>query len=193
MKYIDITKQILDLHEEDVFKQMINDVEKELEEGVSESLQSEIDLCIRRINNEQIAISENVVSFKPKGNNTKSLPFAETELLAASGKSLADWFSQPINFSGVGFILDIRRVLGTENEIDLYLLPTETEKPRSSLDVYKGKSLLLTIKNNNKTLLTAELYIDDTGKEAEGNGQLIDLDTTASVKGKITIDIEVKE
>ena len=194
MKYIDITKQILDLHEEDIFKQMINDVEKELDEGVSESLQSEIDLCIRRINNEQIAISENVVSFKPKGNNTKSLPFAETELLAASGKSLADWFSQPMSFGGAGFILDVRRVLGSDNEVDLYLSPNQPEstKMKESLLSYLGKSLSIDVMNNGESLLNATLYVDESGTTAEGSGYLIIENNKSGIKGKISINILVE-
>jgi hypothetical protein len=192
MKHIDITKQVLALHEEDVFKQMMSDVQRDLEEA-SSSLQSEIDMCLGKINSQQIASSDNVVSLKSKSNNVATFPFAETELLAASGKSLSDWFSQPINFGGAGFILDIRRVLGTENEIDLYLLPTESEKMSASLDVYKGKSLLLTIRNNDEPLLVADLYIDDAGQEAEGSGQLIGTNVRQIVQGKITIDIEVKE
>lgn len=192
MKPIDITEQILKIHEEEVIQQMITDTQKELASDIPCDLQKELDLCLSKVKMSENQSTDNVVSFKPKENNIVAFPFAETELLAASGKSLADWFSQPINFAGVGFILDIRRVIGTKDEIDLYLSPTDSEKMSASFDIYKGKSLKLTITNNGNPLLTAELYIDDTGQEAEGSGQLIDIDV-ALVQGKISIDIEVIE
>jgi hypothetical protein len=192
MKPIDITDQILRMHEEEVIQKMITDTQEELARDIPSDLQKELDLCLSKAKMSEGQSTDNVISFKPKENNIVAFPFAETELLAASGQSLADWFSQPINFAGVGFILDIRRVFGTEDEIDLYLSPTDSEKMSASFDVYKGKSLKLTITNNGNPLLTAELYIDDTGQEAEGSGQLIDLDA-APVQGKISIDIEVIE
>lgn len=192
MKPIDITEQILQMHEEEVIQQMITDTQEELSSDIPCDLQKELDLCLSKVKMSESQSTDNVVSFKPKENNIVAFPFAETELLAASGKSLVDWFSQPINFAGVGFILDIRRVFGTKDEIDLYLSPTDSEKMSASFDIYKGKSLKLTITNNGNSLLTAELYIDDTGQEAEGSGQLIDIDA-APVQGKISIDIEVIE
>ncbi|UUO25446.1 hypothetical protein FGD67_21175 [Colwellia sp. M166] len=191
MKPIDITKQILAMHEDEVMNNMLEEVKNELKDTIPSDIQATLDACMQKLSNEGDVTPSNVLSFKPKS-TPSIISFAETELLAASGKSLADWFSQPINFAGVGFILDIRRVFGTKDEIDLYLSPTDSERMSASFDVYKGKSLKLTITNNDKPLLTAELYIDDTGQEAEGSGQLIDLDGTP-VQGKISIDIEVIE
>jgi len=193
MKSIDITKQILKVHEEDVIQQMITDTQEELASDIPSDLQKELDLCLSKVKITDSQSTGNVITSEPtEKTNIVAFPFAETELLAASGTSLADWFSQPINFAGGGFILDIRRVFGTKDEIDLYLLPTDSEKMSASFDAYKGKSLKLIITNNGKPLLTAELYIDDTGQEAEGSGQLVDLDA-APVQGKISIDIEVIE
>ncbi|GAA6172012.1 hypothetical protein NBRC116592_16820 [Colwellia sp. KU-HH00111] len=192
MKPIDITEQILQMHEEDVIQQMITDTQEELATDIPSDLQKELDLCLSKTKMSENQSTDNVITLERKENNIVAFPFAETELLAASGTSLADWFSQPINFAGGGFTLDIRRVFGTKDEIDLYLSPTDSEKMSASFDVYKGKSLKLIITNNGNTLLTAELYIDDTGQEAEGSGQLIDLDATP-VQGKISIDIEVIE
>ena len=190
MKPIDITDQILRMHEEEVIQKMITDTQEELATDIPSDLQKELDLCLSKVKMSERQSTDNVITLKPKENKIVACPFAETELLAASGTSLADWFSQPINFAGVGFILDIRRVFGTKDEIDLYLSPTDSEKMSASFDFYKGKSLKLTITNNDTPLLTAELYIDDTGQEAEGSGQLIDHDGTP-VQGKISIDIEV--
>jgi len=181
MKPIDITKQILAMHEDEVMNNMLEEVKNELKDTIPSDIQATLDACMKKLNN--------VVILKPK---STTIRIAETELLAASGTSLADWFSQPINFAGIGFILDIRRIIGTKDEIDLYLSSTDSEKMSASFDIYKGKSLKLTITNNGNPLLTAELYIDTTGQEAEGSGQLIALDA-APVQGKISIDIEVIE
>jgi hypothetical protein len=194
MKHIDITKQVLALHEEDVFKQMMSDVQKDLEEA-SSSLQSEIDMCLGKINSQQIASSDNVVSLKSKSNNVVAFPFAETELLAASGKSLSDWFSQPMNFGGAGFVLDVRRVLGSDNEVDLYLTPNQTKSTemKESLQSYLGKSLSISVINNGKSLLNATLYVDESGSSAEGSGYLITANDKDDVKGKISINILVED
>ena len=191
MKQEDITKQIIALHEEDILNQIMSDVNSELKKGIPALLQKEVNTFLNKINNEKLTKSENVVSFKPKSKLSTNI-FAETELLAASSLSLADWFSQPLSFGGAGFILDIRQVFGTENEVDLYLLPIDSDKMSASFESYKGKLLQLTIKNNDKPLLIAELYVDDTGQEVEGSGHLIQQGQT-SVHGKITIDIEVKQ
>ncbi len=195
MKHTDITKQILALHEEKVLKQMFSEVEEELKDGVPKSLQHKIDNCMTKIRTEEIISSaENVVSFTPKNKPVFNV-FAETELLAASGKSLADWFSQPMNFGGAGFTLDVRRVLGSDNEVDLYLTPNQIESAqmKKSLVAYLGKSLNIDIINNGVSLLNATLYVDESGNSAEGSGYLASTDEKNDIKGKVSISISVED
>jgi hypothetical protein len=179
MKPIDITEQIIKMHEEDVIQQMITDTQEELASDIPSDLQKELDSCLS----------------KAKENNIIAFPFAETELLAASGKSLADWFSQPMNFGGAGFILDVRRVLGSKNEVDLYLKPNEKDnsKMKSSLLSYLGKSLTIDVNNNGTSLLNATLYVDESGCIAEGSGYLITESDSKNIKGKISINIILDE
>lgn len=193
MKPKDITQQIVALHEEDTLNQMMSDVHAELKEGVPLSLQQEIDTCLNKLNNKEVTNSVNVVSFKPKSKPVTN-SFAETELLAASGQSLADWFSQPLSFSGAGFTLDIRKVMGTNDEIDLYLIPNQGDdsKMKKSLSSYLGKSLNICISNDGVNLLTAIIYVDESGLEAEGSGRLNKLDNSV-IKGKVSIEIIVEE
>lgn len=190
MKHIDITKQILALREEDELKQLMVEVDNELENNLP-SLLEDVDFCLKKIIKEK---QNNVVSFTPKHNPTVNL-FAQTELLAASGQSLADWFSQPLNFGGAGFTLDIRRVIGSDNEVDLYLLPNQADKSKmkSSLSDYLGKTLTICISNENNNLLTATLYVDESGLEAEGSGYLNVNNKNSVIKGKLNIDIIVDE
>ena len=184
MKQEDITKQIVALHEEDELNKIMDDVNAELRNGIPISLQQEINACLNKINDEEVTNSENVVSFKPKRKPSTNT-FAETELLAASGQSLADWFSQPLSFGGAGFVLDIRKVIGSEDEVDLYLISNQADnsKMKQSLSSYLGKTLNICISNDGTNLLTAALYVDESGLEAEGSGHLNKVDGNF-VKGR---------
>jgi len=192
MKPTDITEQILKMHEEDVIQQMITDTQEVLANDIPSDLQKELDLCLSKAKMSERQSTDNVISFKPKEKtNIVTFPFAETELLAASGKSLADWFSQPMNFGGAGFILDVRRVLGSDNEVDLYLTPNDKDnsKMKNSLFSYIGKSLTIDVINNDTSLLSATLYVDESGCAAEGSGHLIKDNDSKNIKGKISINI----
>jgi hypothetical protein len=191
MKPIDITDQILRMHKEEVIQKMITDTQEELARDIPSDLQKELDLCLSKAKMSEGQSTDNVISFKPKENSIVAFPFAETELLAASGQSLADWFSQPMNFGGAGFILDVRRVLGSDNEVDLYLTPNEKDntKMKSSLLSYLGKSLSIDVINNGTSLLNATLYVDESGCNAEGSGYLITDGDSKDIKGKISINI----
>ncbi|MBA6304915.1 hypothetical protein [Colwellia sp. MB02u-14] len=191
MKPIDITDQILKMHEEEVIQQMITDTQEELASDIPSDLQKELDLCLSKANMSERKSTDHVISFTPKENNIVAFPFAETELLAASGKSLADWFAQPMNFGGAGFVLDVRRVLGSDNEVDLYLTPNEKDnsKMKSSLLSYLGKSLTIDVNNNGASLLNATLYVDESGCNAEGSGYLSTDSDSKDIKGKISINI----
>jgi len=191
MKPIDITDQILKMHEEEVIQQMIIDTQEELASDIPSDLQKVLDSCLSKAKMSESQSKDNVISIKPKENNIVAFPFAETELLAASGKSLADWFSQPMNFGGAGFLLDVRRVLGSDNEVDLYLTPNEKDnsKMKSSLLSYLGKSLAIDVINNGTSLLNATLYVDESGCNAEGSGYLNTDSDSKDIKGKISINI----
>lgn len=185
MKQFDITPQILALREEEELGQLMAEVDNELESNMP-SLLNEVDLCLDKISEEE---QSNVISFTPKKKVVSNL-FAQTELLAASGQSLADWFSQPLNFGGAGFILDIRKVMGTDNEVDLYLLPNQSDesKMKATLSEYLGKSVTISVSNENNNLLTATLYVDESGLEAEGSGYIHNNEELV-IKGKLNIEI----
>ena len=191
MNIEDITKQILEMHEEEEMQNLMEEVRKEFKHGIPEQLQSELNALLAKAKANKK--SDNVIAFKPKKIHSFFKPLAATELLAAAGQSLGDWFSQPMNFGGAGFILDVRRVIGTENEVDLYLTPThpDTENMKKTLEAYIGQSIHIVISNNDVQLLDANLYIDESGNAAEGSGHLIDTDNAQNIKGKISIDIVI--
>jgi len=196
MKKNNVTQQILEMHENEVMQTLIEEVKEDFKDGIPSQVQSELDVLLGKAKGEESAEKSKVISFKPKKVfkpiiNTQW----ETELLAASGQNLGEWFSQSMSFGGAGFILDIRRVIGSNDEVDLYLTPIdpETDRMKKTLQPYIGKSLQIVISNNDIQLLDAELYVDETGNAAEGSGKLIEPNDTTGVRGKLSIDIVIKD
>ena len=194
MKKIDITQNILDLYEEEQLSKLIDEVKEELKDGVPDELQSELSALLQKANESIPQQSNNVISFRPKKKTPVFNNLATVELLAAAGQSLGDWFSQPLNFGGAGFILDIRRVIGTDNEVDLYLKPNDSnpENMEKTLAAYKGQTIHIAVSNNGEQLLDANLYIDETGNAAEGTGYLAE-QTDNAIMGKINVDIVIED
>ena len=193
MKKTDITREVLKMHEESLKLKAIDEVKSELKDGIPAELQSEIDQLLSKADQLAKKQPSNVVSIISKKLQRELHTFGETELLAAAGKSLADWFSQPMHFGGAGFILDIRKVFGTENEVDIYLKPNKNDvkEMQESLGSYVGQSIQVVVSNNQIVLLDAVLYIDESGTAAEGSGKLVVQSNETVVKGKISISIVV--
>lgn len=190
MSRVDITKAVVAMHEDETLKKLIEETNLELSKGVPTAINEEVSALLVKAK----AKKSNVVRFNSKNEPANQAHFAaETELLAAAGQSLGEWFSQPINFAGIGLILDIRRILNTENEVDLYLTPSDPKAMSDALSDFKGKCVELSITNGEKSILAAELYIDESGEAAEGSGVLVNVESATSVKGKISIDIQVQE
>jgi len=188
----DITKDIMNFHKEETITNLLDNIKEELKSGIPAKLQNELSTLLSTVNQ-----ADNIVDFKKKRSNKNLLMtnLGSIELLAAAGQSLGDWFSQPLNFGGAGFILDVRKVIGTDNEVDLYLSPNqeETGNMQKSLKAYKGHTIHIIISNNGEHLLDANIYIDETGSAAEGSGFLIKPQEEKKIKGKLSIDIIVKE
>jgi hypothetical protein len=191
----DITKQILEMHGEEAMQHLMEEVRQEFKDGIPQELQSELDTLLAKANAPKKPISREVIDSISEAVHRFFQPLASTELLAAAGQSLGDWFSQPMNFGGAGFILDVRRVIGTENEVDLYLTPTDpdSENMKKTLEAYIGQSIHIVISNNDVQLLVANLFVDESGNAAEGSGHLIDADNAQDIKGKISIDIVIND
>jgi len=191
----DITQQVLRVHEEQVMQNFMEEVKDEFSEGIPISIKEEINILLKLATESLPTYKNNVVEFKPKVTPKFTSNLGVTQLLAAAGQSLGDWFSQPMNFGGAGFILDVRRVIGSDDEVDLYLTPNnlDTVQMKKTLETYIGKSIHISVSNDGVQLLDANLYIDETGNAAEGSGTLVELDDTAVIKGSISIDIIVKE
>jgi hypothetical protein len=191
----DITKPILAIHAEEALSKMLEEAKSEVDNGMPEYLGSELEMLLKKARSTSEQVSNNVVAFKPRPKNMVVDSFGSTELLAAAGQSLGDWFSQPMSFGGAGFILDVRRVIGSENEVDIYLSPNNSDKGimEKTLSAYMGKSVEVVISNNGEPLLEANLYIDQAGGAAEGSGVLVEANKSKAVKGNLSIDVVIKE
>lgn len=190
MKHIDITSKVLEIHEREELKKAVEEAKKEIAEGIHKDILSEVELLVQK------AVPEGLVNVDlnfEEASANEPYYSTETELLAASGKSLGEWFSQPINFAGAGFVLDVRRVVGTENEVDLYLTPNDSKLMDNALSAFKGKVVGLWITNNGKRILEAELYIDESGLAAEGSGTVAAANEDFDIKGKINIEIKIQD
>lgn len=182
----DITKAITSLYQSKIMDELQAEVISELKENVSQQLKEELALLLHKVKPEK---TDNVVSLMPIKSFKQS--FESVELLAAAGLDTHEWFSTPINFPEFGFILDIRKVLGSEAEVDLTIIiddsnPTKMEK---SFSAYKNQVIKILIQNNDVNLLQGEFYIDSNAKAASGNGVLLNVNKQITIKNKLIINI----
>lgn len=168
MKYIDITEEVFQLHEAEEAEMLAHQVKQEVEQGDNQRLENKLANLLRKI---QQPIGK-IVEF-PTKMHVANEPLMTTELMAASGQELGNWFDQPIRFSSLE--LDVRRIIGTDNEVSVFITSHADESARTPLAQYKGKTLKIDLTVNNTELLTAVIYVDDEGLSAEGEGQLIRL------------------
>lgn len=196
MKKHDITNDIVKLHEESLMKELVLEVKDDLRTKDLHSYQRELDDLLDRISNREKPERSNVVSFKPSGkqNNKIISSFYSVELLAAAGESIDVWHSRPIIFSEFGFILDIRMVLDSSDEVELYLSPisddvnakSEMEKAFSHA---LNSNINISVECDGVHLLDGSLYVDATGLNIEGAGKLDNQDFYSSVKGRLAFHI----
>jgi|SaaInlV_120m_DNA_4_1040238.scaffolds.fasta_scaffold21097_2 hypothetical protein len=196
MKKVDITQQIVKMHEEGIMQALEEEVKTELSVEAPNELQSELDSLLVIVKSLKKPSKTNIVSLKTlKNQNSQILEsFESAELLAAAGQSLGEWFSTPISFSNEGFIVDIRKVIGMKDEVDIYLSPLQNkiEKVERGLINYAGHNIDIIISNKGVTLLSASLYVDEKGGSAEGSGRLFKVDEYQDIKGKLNMSIITK-
>jgi len=196
MRNSDITKNIQLLYTEEVMNKLSLEVTKELASADKPALLGELSQLINKAQNAGLSKSDNVTAFKPRSilGNPVLNSFESVELLAAAGKSLNSWFSSPIAFIEFGFTMDIRKILGSETDIELYLsvISGKSDLMRSSLSEYAGKSVKIQVTDIDVVLLEAELYVDEQSKSAEGSGILTSANEV-SVNGKLKLEILVNK
>jgi hypothetical protein len=180
-----ITTLIQAIHEQETNKNILAEVRQELENGTPEELLDEVRFFVKKAE----SAKSNVVAFP-----SRTVPLGTTALMAASGQDLGEWFAQPIVFAANGFIVDIRKVLGSDNDVDVYIYPNSSDQRviEKTLLPFKGKSLQVTLSINETDLLNADIYIDETGHAGEGTGHL-SLVNPEEVHGKLSFEVIVEE
>lgn len=134
----------------------------------------EADKLIEEINQiDEISYQKAVREVRAMLTSPSSL-VAQTNLMAAASDELSVWFSQPISFHGVGMCLDIRKVIGSETEVELNLFPLQgaEAKMHEALKKYLGLTVEIKLMINSERGLVATAYVDDEGLAVEGMGHL---------------------
>lgn len=196
MKKHDITNDIIRLHEESIMEKLAVEVKKDLKNNDLKSYQSELDDLLARISDKEKKERSNVVSLKRSVKQDRKVlrSFRSVELLAAAGESIDVWHSRPIIFSDIGFTLDIRTVLDSSDEVELYLSPitcagnTES-KMKEVFSHFLNSNINIAIECGEVQLLEGVLYVDATGLSVEGMGKLENQDLYYSVNGRLTFHI----
>jgi hypothetical protein len=191
MDKVDITNQVMEMYDAEIINNIFIQAKNELNNNIPEKHVKELRGIIQHSSlNELTAIS--LIPLKVN-NDLKIIikSIASIELLAAAGSLLGSWYSQPINFGGAGFTLDVRRIINTNNEVDLYIMPNEMHegKIKNSLGVYAGKNIEIVVTNNGNIILEACLYVSELANLAEGSGKVINLDESTCVNGKLSINV----
>jgi hypothetical protein len=176
MAQVNITKQIHHIHSK-------YEMDKILAETVASKIFdfSDIAKLTRRLN----------VKIKKTINDIVCI--ANVELLSTSNNTKVNWYSHPINFESAGFSLDIRRVIGSVSDVDLYFQSnTKIVSGVSPLpEQYANTELILEIKDNEKLILEALIYVDELAVAAEGTGKLIQTNQDNDMRGNISINIRI--
>lgn len=185
MSEIDIRKKLLAIHEDKLMAEFAKEARDELKDGIPDKLMEEISSLLKTS-----ATTSNIIAF-PRIIRT----VAQTELLAAAGNNLGEWFSQPIIFAGVGLQLDARKIIGTNNELDITLSAVEgsNEKMKELFSDFLGKDINILISLGDQHLALAEIYIDESGNAGQGQGKLMSNNIENYGSGNIKIDIVTKQ
>ena len=119
---------------------------------------------------------------------------ASTPRIAAAGQDIGSWLARPIVFAASGIGIDIRKILGSEDKVNVYIYPTgnDSSSIENPLLPFKDKNLHVQLSIDGKELLNAEIYVDESGQNAEGTGHLESINES-EVHGNIELDIISEE
>lgn len=121
----------------------------------------------------------------------RTIELGSTDLMAAAPKDgLAEWLAQNIFIKSAGFELDIRRVLGSDNEVDVYIHPKGDDPSliEKTLSPFKGKTIQVRFSVDDIEVLMAEIYVDENGSSAEGSGYLTSSEPQ-NLLGQLNIEV----
>lgn len=122
------------------------------------------------------------------------MQLGKVQLLAAASQQLGNWFSQPLVFSSAGFLVDVRRIKGKDNDVDVYFHAIDGKNAlmESLFSGFKGRSIKITFSINGVKLLSADIYVDQSAHIAEGSGVVYDADVDTN-KGDLELNVELDD
>lgn len=180
-----ITNLIKKIHEEEVHRNIIREI---LDEPDTEQ-ENTIHQKLTKLLDKQVSPSPKIVQFP-----MRNVCIAQTNLLAAAGQKLSDWFAEPLVFAGTGMVVDIRKVLDSPKDVDVYIhsIDSDTNLIAQCLLPYRGSTRQFRLSINGKEIMCAEMYIDDSGELAEGSGTLREIDEKV-LHGEVHLDIIIDD
>lgn len=166
---INITQAVKKLYEEEQMRMLVEEVLDDTKNGASHSLLAEVKALMSKA---QKKPADNVIPFPV--NRVHRHKIGQIQLLAAAGQNLGSWYQQPLLFASAGFSVDVRKVIGSANEVDVYLqaINKPTDIVESFFNMFSGKSVTLTFTLNGQILLEANIYVDGQDQRAEGSGHV---------------------
>jgi len=184
---INITQAVKQLYEQEQMRMLVNEVLNETKEGASGALLAEVKALMSKANKKSAG---NVIPFPIDRINRHKI--GQIQLLAAAGQNLGSWYQQPLLFASAGFSVDVRKVIGSDNEVDVYLQAVNetTDIVESFFTLFAGKSVKLTFTLNGQILLEANIYVDGQDQRAEGSGPVYQAEVSGT-HGSLEVDVSL--
>ncbi|MEA3587647.1 hypothetical protein J6I75_04720 [Pseudidiomarina sp. 1APP75-27a] len=116
-----------------------------------------------------------------------------TYLMAAAGQHLSDWFSQPIIFEALGMYVDIRKIINSASQVEVFAqaIDGKSETMSAVFAPYANSELTFELRLNGHSVLRAEIFVNQDATRIEGEGEL--LDTESSPVGDLELFINRKD
>lgn len=203
MNRIDITKEILALHEKEYLEKIDKDVEEEYKNGLPEDVLSQarklIDLADKRFEAESEKVVKVDFSQSQKSNVVSFEPFGEFELLAAAAKeSDIKWYEQVITVGAIdgrgGCALEINPYGEGSKEVRVTLSaePGFEGVIKQMLNKFAGKDVEVEISLAGSPILSAEVYVTPEANLAEGVGVIHQIERPDTKSEKLKIGFVIK-
>lgn len=109
--------------------------------------------------------------------------------------SLISRITQPINFIGAGYVIDFRRILGSNNQVSIFISSNEEspDKIINTLGLFAGESIEIVVKNNQLKIFEAAIFVEKSATKAEGIGTLFEQKSKKNIiqDKKLSFDIDI--
>jgi hypothetical protein len=211
MNRINITKEVLVLHEKDYLSKIDQEVEEEYKNGLPDEVLSEARKLMAmaderlkpksaKVVEVDFSVNKKVVTGANEGNVVSFQPFGEFELLAAASKdSDVKWYEQIITVGAIdgrgGCLLEINPYGEGSKEVKITLSaePGSESVIKQMLNKFAGKTVDVEISLAGCPILSAEIDVTPEASEAEGMGVIQQFERPDTKKGKLKIGFVIKK